>query len=174
MPAWRHTAEELYQKFREAKQASVALRWQALWKCRLGGKPADVARELGVSAYSVRQWLHWYGEAGESALEERHRGWRKGRPRGIRLSPELQAGLRAQVKAGQIRTVKDAVRWAAERGVQYSEGGMKKLMYRLGFSWQVARPRSEKADAAAQAAWKKIWAIRGRKADGEGGDSACG
>lgn len=152
----------------------VALRWQVLWKCRLGGKPADVARELGITVLTVRKWLHWYEEGGEAAIEERRRGWKRGQPRGLRLSFKQVEGLREAVKAGRIRTVKDAVRWAAQQGVSYTEGGMKQLMYRLGFSWQVARPRSEKADAAARAGWKKIWAIRGNKGHGEAADCACG
>jgi transposase len=72
------------------------------------------------------------------------------------LSPAQEAELVAKAEAGEMRTIWDGVRWAREaHGVAYTYWGMRRVFARLGLKKKVPRPKSPKASAEEQAAWKK-------------------
>src|SRR4029453_11976118 len=57
---------------------------------------------------------------------------------------------------GRFRPAAEVVRWVAEHfGVGYTVSGMHQLLRRLRCKPKVPRPLAEKADLAAQEAWKK-------------------
>src|SRR5262249_43960632 len=98
--------------------------------------------------------LAWYRQGGLAEL----RGHRPGNPRGAPawLTAEQQAALAAAAATGQLRTAQHAGEWvAAEVGVHYSRWSMYNLLRRLRYKHKVPRPRSDRADLAAQEAWKK-------------------
>ena len=108
---------------------------------------------LGGHERTVTRWLGWYRQGGLAAVEGRHAGG-QGAP--SLLTPERRAELADEVATGRFRTAAEIRAWVAERwGVAYTEGGMYALLQRLRCAPKVPRPMHEKADAAAQARWKK-------------------
>ena len=72
-----------------------------------------------------------------------------------RLSAAQQKELLAHVGCGEFRTYEEARAWVeAEYGVGYRPGGFYTALHRLGVRPKVPRPVAEKADAAAQTAWR--------------------
>ncbi len=93
-------------------------------------------------------------------------------PPAAKLSAEPQAQLRATVEAGAELQRDGIVAFrvadicgVAERafGVRHSRSGMQRLLHAIGGSWLVPRPRPPRADAAAQAAFKKGFAGNARR-----------
>ena len=75
---------------------------------------------------------------------------------GRRLTPSQETELKAKAEAGEIRTLWDGVHWAQEaHGVKHTYWGMRRVFDRLGLKKKVPRPKSPKASAAQQEAWKK-------------------
>ncbi len=86
-------------------------------------------------------------------MEGRHAGG-QGAP--SLLTAAQRAALAEEVATGRFRTAAEIRAWVEERwGVAYTEGGMYALLQRLGCAPKVPRPVHAKADAAAQARWKK-------------------
>ena len=72
------------------------------------------------------------------------------------LTPEQQEHLGREVATGRFRNAASIGTWIEETfGVRYTGGGVYRLLERLGCAPKVPRPVHEKADPAAQAAWKK-------------------
>ena len=73
-----------------------------------------------------------------------------------RLSTEQQRSLVAACATGRFRTYDEARAWvASEFGVGYRYSGIWTVLARLGVHPKVPRPVAEKADPAAQEAWKQ-------------------
>jgi transposase len=146
-------AASLYARYRRERRADVRPRLHGLWLVRAGRSAREAAEVLGVHERTVTRWLGWYREGGLAAVEGRHAGG-QGAP--SYLTTEQRAALADEVATGRFRTAAEIRAWVAERwGVAYTEGGMYALLQRLGCAPKVPRPVHEKADAAAQARWKK-------------------
>jgi transposase len=131
----------------------VRPRLHGLWLVRAGRSAREAAEVLGVHERTVTRWLEWYRAGGLAAVEGRHAGG-QGAP--SYLTPAQREELAAEVATGRFRTAARIRIWVEERwGVAYTEGGMYALLQRLGCAPKVPRPVHEKADAAAQARWKK-------------------
>ena len=63
--------------------------------------------------------------------------------------------MKVKAEAGELRTIRDGVEWAKSHGVEYTYWGMRWVFGRLGLRKKVPRPRSPKASAEKQEAWKK-------------------
>ena len=130
-------------------------RWQALWLLRRGRSMQETAATVGVAYRTVQEWVGWYRAGGLDEVARRQRG-------GLRrtivepLSPEQQAALLGRAGAVGFATVRSAVAWAAEElGARLTEHQMARQFRRLGLRSKVPRPISDRADPAAQLAWKK-------------------
>jgi transposase len=153
--AWGHTADELFRRYRAERDGRLVRRWQALWLLRQGRSMQQVAGAVGVAYRTVQEWVGWYRTGGLDEVARRHRG-------GLRrrivepLTPEQEAALARRAGAAGFATVKAAVAWAAdELGVRLTEHQMARQFRRLGLRAKIPRPISDRADPAAQAAWKK-------------------
>jgi transposase len=153
--AWTETADELYARFTGERDVRRRQRLQALWLVRCGTAITDAAHLAGVSQRSLERWLGWYRQRGLAAVLARLPGHgARGQP--ARLTPEQQQALVAETATGAFRTYAEAGVWVREQfGVTYTAKGMYTLLARFGVHPKGPRPQAEKADPAAQAAWKR-------------------
>jgi len=151
---WQEEEQTLYQLYKQEKDSQNRTRLHALWLLRTGRPMKEVAAVVGVHYRTLQRWVAWYRQGGiAEVLNHRHGG--HGGPQ-RRLNPQQEAELVAKAEAGEIRTIWDGVRWAQEaHGVEYTYWGMRWVFARLGLKKKVPRPKSPKASAAEQAAWKK-------------------
>jgi hypothetical protein len=89
---WKHTAEELYARYKQERNLHIAKRLQALFLLRRGTPTRQVALIVGVSRMSIHKWLTWYRTGGLDELTRRTRGGNRATPRS-RLTPDQQAQL---------------------------------------------------------------------------------
>jgi len=153
--AWatEDTAAALKARYRGATRADQRLRLQGLWLLREGRSVDEVAAAVGVHRRTVDRWVAWYRTGGLGGVLV-HRQGGHGQPR--KLTAEQEARVGAEVATGRFRTAAEIGTWiAAAFGVSFRPGGRAHLLARLRAAPKVPRPRHEKADAAAQAAWKK-------------------
>ena len=153
--AWAETAEELEVRYRAERDVERRKRLGALWRVRVGDRVADAGRAAGVGGRTVERWLGWYRVGGLAEVLQRTPGHgATGQPH--RLTAEQRAGLLQQAGRGDFRTYEEARAWVeATYGVRYRPGGFYTTLHRLGVRPKVPRPVAEKADRAAQEAWKQ-------------------
>lgn len=113
---------------------------------------ARAATTLGYSERHVQRWWQRYVAGGLAGLVHlRQRGGRR-----ERITADAWAGLTEQMRAGQIRRLKDAQTYLQEQwGLHYCLDALSKLFQRRKTKLKTGRPRHRRADAAAQAAFKK-------------------
>ena len=153
--AWdcEDTAAALHQQYRAEKVTEVRTRLHALWLLRQGQGPTAVAAAVGVSRNSIQLWLRWYRSGGLAEVRS-HRQGGHGTP-GY-LTEAQQAQVVAAAATGVFATAQEVRDWIEDRfGVVYTVGSLYTLLPRLGIGLKVPRPRHTKADAQAQATWKK-------------------
>src|SRR4051794_3468877 len=151
------------------RDARAARRMLALALVLDGSSREEAARAAGMDRQTLRDWVHRYNEEGLPGLHDRHRSGRK-----PRLTPEQEAELVTAVEQGpdpdrdgvvRRRRVDPQALIEARFAVRLHERSVGKVLRRLGFTRLSVRPRHPKADAAAQAAFKKpspSWARRAR------------
>jgi transposase len=152
---WRETAEELERRYRAERDVERRKRLGALWLVRREGRVAEAGRLVGVGERTVFRWLAWYRAEGLDGVLGRVPGHgAQGAPH--RLTPGQRAGLLGRVGQGDFRTYEEARAWVEDTyGVSYRPGGFWGALHRLGVHPKVPRPVAEKADPAAQEAWKR-------------------
>ncbi|MFN3077572.1 MAG: IS630 family transposase [Alphaproteobacteria bacterium] len=146
----------------EIRDAKVARRLLAL-ALVAEGKSRDVAAAVaGMDRQTLRDWVHRYNEHGVEGLADRKA---KGRP--PVLSQEQLEELASWVRQGPDPEKDGIVRWRlADLAVRISErfhvavneGGVGKMLRRLGFSHVSARPQHPRQDGEAVEAHKKNFA----------------
>jgi transposase len=123
-----------------------------LWLLRRGWRVDDVADAVGAGRRTVERWIDWYRTGGLDGLLA-HRQGGHGRP--AWLTAEQQERAATEVATGRFRTAAEVGAWiAATFGAAYRPGGVASVLGRLRCHPKVPRPLHEKADPAAQAAWK--------------------
>jgi transposase len=147
-------------RYRAEADSQQRLRLHGLWLLRQGQPVAAVAAAVGVHRRTVERWVDWYRHEGGLAGVRAHRQGGVGQP--PRLTREQQEQVGDIVATGRFRTAAEIGRWIADTyGVTYRPGGVADLLRRLRCHPKVPRPLHEKADLAAQAAWKGgAWAKR--------------
>jgi transposase len=149
-----HEARTLWQRYRAERDPTVRVRLHLLWRVRTGDTVTAAAVAVGVSLRAATQWLARYRAAGLAPLCTTGRG--PGRRFPSKLTPAQWEQVRAQTRQATTRTVRQAVAWiAATWGVRYRETGLRRALHRHRLRLKVPRPRSNKADPARQAAWKR-------------------
>src|SRR5689334_3165520 len=152
-------AVELRREAARCRDAKAARRMLALALVLEGRSREEAARHAGMDRQTLRDWVHRYNVEGLAGLRDRPRSGRK-----PRLTPEQGAELAAAVERGPDPDRDGVVRWRrvdlqalieARFAVRLHERSVGKVLRRLGFSRVSVRPRHPKADAAAQAAFKK-------------------
>jgi transposase len=148
------TADELRAAEVRVRGERVAPRARMLVLLKTGTTPtlARCAEVLGFSPRGVARWWAAYRREGLAGLlVQRPRQGR--RPR---LTAPALAGLEAVMATGAIATLKDAQRYLAEEwGIVYpSLNGVWSQLHKHRIKLKTGRRRHQRADAAAQAAFK--------------------
>lgn len=151
------TLEELEVGAESASTVGEWRRWRAVGLKAAGGKASEIAQVLQRKEDWVRRTVRHYNERGPVALRDGRVGNRRERL----LSPVQEAALVEAVAheeptGGGMWTGPKVAAWMEAqtgRPVQVSTAYL--ALHRLGLSWKAPRPRSVKADAQAQEAFKK-------------------
>jgi transposase len=154
--AWRaaDSEEALRAAYRAEERVDVKPRLHALWLLRSGTRTlGDVAGLVGANYRTVQDWVTWYRQGGIAEVRAHRRG---GHGREPFLSPAQQEEVAREVATGRFHSAAAIRIWIDETyGVTYRQGGAQSLLERLRCAPKVPRPLHEKADLAAQEAWKK-------------------
>ena len=147
--------EELRSLAKAERDARVARRMLAIANALSGLSRAAAARSAGMDRQTLRDWVVRYNADGIEGLADR---WGDGRP--PRLDADEQAELAQVILAGPDPevdgyTLEDLAQLSAERfGKPFHPASMSRVVRRLGFSRQKARPHHPDKDEAAQAAFR--------------------
>ncbi len=151
------TVEELEARYRKAKDPVERSHYQIIWQLALGQPSEAVAAASGYTLYWVRALARRYNARGPAGLADR----RHAHPGGRRLlsaerEAELGQALQGAPPDGGLWSGPKVAQWmSAELGRAVHKQRGWEALRRLGYTPQVPRPRHAKADAAAQAAFKK-------------------
>jgi transposase len=152
------TEAALKARYRAEADGKRRMRVQGLWLLRQGQGVDEVAAAVGVHRRTVDRWVAWYRAGGLAGVLAHRQG---GVGQVPRLTTQQQAQVGAEVATGRFRTAAEIRRWIATTyGVTYRPGGVQDLLRRLKCHPKVPRPLHEKADLAAQQAWKKGASVR--------------
>ena len=153
------TAEDLRREARREQDGRASARMYTIANALEGASRAEAARLAGMERQALRDAVLRYNGEGLAGLHDRS----KGRPQ-RRLDPAEEAALSAAIMRGPdpaedgccAWTRADLCRWLeAHHGKTYHPSSMTRVLRRLGFSRQKARPYHPKRDVEAQAAFKK-------------------
>jgi len=149
--------DELGRRYRGARDPVLRSHLQIVWLLARGEPTASVAGATGYHPNWVREVARRYREGGAEALGDRRRGNPGGAPLLDAAGREaLRAALAGPAPGGGVRTCRAVAARIAERaGRPVAEARGWEWMRRLGFTPQRPRPREERADAEAQAAFKR-------------------
>ena len=145
-------AEEWERRYRAAKDAGAARRYQALWLRARGASVRVAAETVGVTPEALRAWVRRAHAGGLDALATRKPG--------SGANPKLDAAQREQVLAWadaepSLTLHRLAARAAEAWGVRISHAQVWQLLRRAGFRRVVPRTRHHRADDGVQAAAQK-------------------
>jgi transposase len=153
------TAEVLRKLAKAEADARVARRLLAIANALSGMNRKEAAEAAGMDRQTLRDWVIRYNTHGLDGLYD---CWGDGRP--PRLDPQEQAELMRTVLAGpdperdglSAFTREDLVRICEARfGKTFHPASMGRLLKRLGFSRQKARPSHPQKDPAQAEAFKR-------------------
>jgi transposase len=151
---WRteDTPETLHVAYRAERDPLIKPRLQALWMLRTGHQMVQVAEHVDFCYCAVQKWLGHYRRRGLTALFTRP----VQPPPPQHLTDAQWEVVREHLRRGTTRTLDQLRRWILrELTVDWSYSGLRKAMSRQRLALKVPRPRHEKTDRAAQAAWRK-------------------
>jgi transposase len=154
-----HTPEQLHDLARSIPQKRTWRRLQAVILAQQGWTGPLIARSLGCSLRSVKNWVAQYNRGGVEALHDRPRA---GRPRRLapehchRLKERLDAPPRAEDGVCTLRGHDVRRILGQEFGVTMSLQAVYDLLDRIGYSSLVPRPRHEDSIPEVQAYFKEI------------------
>jgi transposase len=153
------SSQELRIEARRAETARAAARMYAIANALEGKNRAEAARLAGMDRQALRDAVVRYNAEGLDGLSDRDR---PGRPRHlskqqeIRLTKLILRGPDPEKDGISAYTLEDLARIAKKRfGATYHPTSMSRVLRRLGFSRQKARPSHPKKNPASQEAFKK-------------------
>jgi transposase len=148
------TKAALWAAYRAEADGKRRMRLHGLWLVRQGRSVDEAGAAVGVHRRTMERWIDWYRHEGGRTAVLAHRQGGVGQV--PRLTAEQQEQVAAEVATGRFRTAAEIGRWIADTfEATYQPGGVQDLLRRLKCHPKVPRPLHEKADLAAQDAWKK-------------------
>jgi transposase len=140
---------ELQQRYRAARDAAQARRWQALWLCSQNQPIGTLATMVGLHRNSVRALIKRYNAIGPTAVDDARAHNPGSRQPYLTAAQEdaLRAALVLPHPDGGVWNGARVARWIAHttgRQKVYRQFGWA-VLRRLGFSPQVPRPRHRQA-----------------------------
>lgn len=152
--------EELAQRYRQAPDVVEARRWHLLRLIAATHTIKEAACEVGLAYEYAKRIVRRYNADGPAALRNRSREKQAPPPRRL-LSPaqqeELRVALEGAAPDGGMWSGPKVAHWIAQHTGRTTVAPQRGWDYlqRLGHSPRVPRPRHERADPAAQAAFKQ-------------------
>lgn len=153
-----HTPADLRRLARSETVARTARRMLAIANAMEGMSFTDAAHVVGIERQSLGDAVQRYNGEGLAGLYDR---FKPGRPRKLNpmeedeLCDTMSAGPDPDADGISAYTLDDLAAIAQTRfGVSYHPASMSRVVRRLGFSKQKARPHHPRKDDAAQAAFK--------------------
>jgi transposase len=148
---------ELEHRYRAARDPVERTHWQLVWLVASGRSCAEAAAATGYGVDWVRTIISRYNGGGPDALGDRRHGNPGGKPL---LTPTEQEALRAALGGpapdGGLWTGRKVADWIAARiGRPVHEARGWEALVRLGLRPLRPRPREDRADPSAQAAFQK-------------------
>jgi transposase len=158
-----HTLKQLLSLAKKEKDKHLAVRIQVVALAKQGLTCPAIVEMTGYCRRTIQRWIARYNQYGLKALADESRS---GRP--VKLPVDQYERFCARVDAGPTSSDQTATFYGKdiqlilkkEFGVVYTLDGIYKLLHRLGYSCLKPRPRHNKADPAAQEAFKKT-SLRG-------------
>lgn len=149
--------EELYSKYRLAKDPVNKSQYQILWLLTIGKKTEEVAESTGYSIQWIRELARRYNRSGLEGIGDRTDNNRFAEPllNEVQTAQLLQA-IEGPAPDGGIWNGRKVADWmsdlldrpiAPQRGWEYFKG----MEYRL----RMPRPENKQADPIEQKMWKK-------------------
>ena len=161
------TIDELYARYRGAREVPEKQRWHALWLVAGGRTRREAAALLGVAPCTVIRWAEQYERLGPDGVQDRRRH-NLGRARLLsQLSAEQVGELRALLDSGQAPAAVGGGLWTGRKVARWLEPALGRppdsmhekqgwrVLKQLGYSRQRPRPRHPQASSEAQEAFKK-------------------
>jgi transposase len=148
---------DLERRYRAARDPVARTHLQLVWLVASGHTCAEAARATGYCVDWVRAVVARYNADGPDALGDRRRGNPGAKPLLTAAQEgELREALGGAAPDGGLWTGKKVAAWMGERvGRPLHEARGWEAMTRLGFRPLRPRPKETRADAGAQAAFKK-------------------
>jgi putative transposase len=153
-----HTAIDLRRLARSERVPRAARRMLALANAMDGMSFTDAAHVVGIERQSLGDAVKRYNAEGLAGLYDRDK---PGRPRKLKAVQEAELceiileGPDPEVDGISAYTLEDLAGIAKQRwGVSHHPSSMSRVVRRLGFSRQKARPHHPEKDEAAQAAFR--------------------
>jgi transposase len=149
--------DELERRYRGAGDPVARSHLQIVWLLARGSPTAAVADATGYSGTWVREVARRYREGGPAALGDRRHANPGAAPLLDAAGQEaLRAALGGPAPDGGLWTCRAVAAWIAARiGRPVAEQRGWEWLRRLGFTPQRPRPREDRADPAAQEAFKR-------------------
>ena len=153
------SARNLRKLAKAATDTRVARRLLAIANALDGMSREEAAQAAGMDRQTLRDWVLRYNEHGIEGLADR---WEGGRPPTFNADEQaelmriLLAGPDPEASGLSAYTLEDLAQICEQRfGKRMHPWSLGRLLKRLGFSRQKARPSHPEKDLAAQAAFKK-------------------
>jgi len=150
-------AEEIGHRYRSATDPVARTHWHIVWLVAAGRSCAEVAAVAGYSVDWVREVVGRWNADGPAGLGDRRRANPGAAPLlGAAQQEELRVALGGPAPDGGLWTCRKVADWIGGRlGRPVAEARGWEYLRRLGFAPQRPRPREERADPDAQAAFNK-------------------
>ena len=162
------SVEELGRRYRSARDPVQRSHLQVVWLLHQGRSGAEVAEVTRYSARWIAEIVHRYNDGGAESLGDRRHGNAGAKPLlDAAQRAELAAALQGAPPEGGLWSGPKVAAWiAAKAGHEIHPQRGWDYLKKLGFTLKRPRPRHAKADAEAQAAFKKGAAGAPRRAAG--------
>lgn len=149
--------DELERRYRRASDPVLRSHYQLIWLLAQGRPTKEIGAATGYSPDWIRTILQRYNADGPDGLgDRRHHNPGAQGLLSESLQTELAQALEGPPPTGECWTARTVADWMSQRldqSVHLQRGW--DYLRKLGYTSQRPRPRHVKADAAAQAAYKK-------------------
>lgn len=146
------TESELADRIHSARDASIRDRYRALLWILQGENRGKIARRLGVTRTTIREWVERYNKEGDAGLHQK-----PGQGRKRTITPEKVEKIKGWVNAeeGVWTLNRMRIKLKEEEGISVSQQAIWYRLQESKWSWKTGRPTNPKGDKDLQEAFRK-------------------
>ena len=151
------SVEEVKDRMQSDTRSLYRQRWLIIYNALVDPRPAEeIAKHCGVSKHTVQKLISRYNRFGIAAVETKGKGGRKREYLTFEQERQFLEPFFQQAQTGEIATAAEIHRAFEEHiAHEVDESTIYRLLQRHGWRKVVPRPRHPKAQAEAQATFKK-------------------